>query len=134
MLRTQLKDGNHKDWEDLIYPLLFAYRNSIHSSSNETPYYIIHGRDANIPINEFLGAIPKRNISPSDYVGNLVNRLRYTFQRVREESEKARERQREQYNKRVKENKYVVGDKVLLDIVVVIVQTGALLTRPIHFM
>jgi hypothetical protein len=122
MLRKQLKDGNHEDWEDLIDPLLFAYRNSIHSSSNETPYYIIHGRDANIPINEFLGAIPKTNISPSDYVGNLVNRLRYTFQRVREESEKARERQREQYNKRAKENKYVVGDRVLLDIVVV--QTG----------
>jgi hypothetical protein len=61
MLRKQLKDGNHEDWEDLIdLPIelfsieLFAYRNSIHSSSNETPYYIIHGRDANIPINEFL--------------------------------------------------------------------------------
>ncbi|XP_045023874.1 uncharacterized protein LOC123468657 [Daphnia magna] len=41
------------------------------------------------------------------------------FQRVREETEKARNRQREQYNKRAKEKKYVVGDKVLLDIRVV---------------
>jgi hypothetical protein len=31
MLRKQLKDDNHEDWEDLIDPLLFAYRNSIHS-------------------------------------------------------------------------------------------------------
>ena len=45
--------------------------------------------------------------------------MRYCFQRVREESEKAQTRQREQYNKRVKEMKYVVGDRVLLDIRVV---------------
>ncbi len=99
--------------------MLFAYRNSIHSSSNETPYYLLHGRDANIPINEFLGAVPKTNISPSVCVGNLVNNLRYTFQRVKEENKKARARQKEQYDKRAKENRVIIGDKVLLDIVVV---------------
>jgi hypothetical protein len=49
----------------------------------------------------------------------LVNNLRYTFQRVKEENKKARARQKEQYDKRAKENRYIVGDKVLLDIVVV---------------
>jgi hypothetical protein len=38
---------------------------------------------------------------------------------VAEESAKARERQREQYNKRAKEFNYKVGDRVLLDIRVV---------------
>ncbi|KZS00109.1 Uncharacterized protein APZ42_003729, partial [Daphnia magna] len=45
-------------------------------------------------------ASPQTFKSVSDYVGNLADRLRYSFQRVREESEKARNRQREQYNKR----------------------------------
>jgi NH3-dependent NAD+ synthetase len=53
-------------------------------------------------------AVPKTNISPSDYVGNLVNNLRYTFQRVKEENIKARARQKEQYDKRAKENRYIV--------------------------
>ena len=48
-----------------------------------------------------------------------MNNLRYTFQGVREENKKARARQKEQYDKRAKENLYIVGDKVLLDIVVV---------------
>ncbi|KZS05462.1 Uncharacterized protein APZ42_031347 [Daphnia magna] len=64
-------------------------------------------------------ASPQTFKSVSDYVGNLADHLRYNFQRVREESEKARNRQPEQYNKRTKERKYVVGDRVLLDIRVV---------------
>ncbi|KAK4013887.1 hypothetical protein OUZ56_026439 [Daphnia magna] len=53
-------------------------------------------------------ASPSTFKSASDYVGNLTDRLRYSFQRVREETEKARNRQREQYNKRAKEKNYVV--------------------------
>jgi transposase InsO family protein/phosphotransferase system HPr-like phosphotransfer protein len=119
MLRKELQDGAHEDWEELIDPLLFAYRNSVHSSTKETPHFILHGRDANIPVNELLSAVPKTNISLSDYVGNMMNRLRFSFQRVKEENEKAREIQRKQYDKRAKEFKYKVGDKVLLDVVVV---------------
>uniref|UniRef100_A0A0P4ZJF0 RNA-directed DNA polymerase n=2 Tax=Daphnia magna TaxID=35525 RepID=A0A0P4ZJF0_9CRUS len=119
MLRKELKDGKHANWEEMLDDVLFAYRSSTHSSTLETPYYLVHGRDPNIPINEFLDASPSTFKSASDYVGNLNDRLRYSFQRVREETEKARNRQREQYNKRAKEKKYVVGDKVLLDIRVV---------------
>ncbi|KAI9552535.1 hypothetical protein GHT06_020379 [Daphnia sinensis] len=109
--KLKLKDGEHANWEDMLDDVLFAYRSSTHSSTLETPYYLVHGRDPNIPINEFLDASPSIFKSASDYVGNLANRLRYSFQRVREETEKARNRQREQYKKRAKEKKYVVGDK-----------------------
>ncbi|KZS20297.1 Uncharacterized protein APZ42_013090 [Daphnia magna] len=83
----------YANWENMLNEVLFAYRSSVHSSTLETPYYLVQG--------------------------NLADRLRYSFQRVREESGKARNRQREQYNKRAKERKYVVGDRVLLDIRVV---------------
>lgn len=42
--------------------------------------------------------------------------LRIAFQRIKEESAKAREKQREQYNKRAKALRYRVGDRVLLDV------------------
>ena len=113
MLRKELKDGQHANWEDMLDDVLFAYRSSVHSSTLETPYYLLHGRDPNIPINEFLDSSPKLIKSPSDYVGRLNERLRYSFQRVRDENVKARTRQREQYIKRAKEMKYLVGDRVL---------------------
>ncbi|KAK4028705.1 hypothetical protein OUZ56_021709 [Daphnia magna] len=43
MLRKELKDGEHADWEDFLDDVLFAYRSSVHSSTLETPYYLVHG-------------------------------------------------------------------------------------------
>jgi len=88
MLRKELVNGAHSDWEDLLDPLLFAYCSSIHSSTKESLYYIVHGRDPNIPIYEFLDAAPKTDKSPSDYVGDLVNRLRYSFKGWQKRAEK----------------------------------------------
>ena len=42
--------------------------------------------------------------------------LRIAFQRTKEENAKAREQQREQYNKRAKALCYRVGERVLLDV------------------
>ena len=119
MLRKELEDGAHGNLEDMLGDVCFAYRASVNSSTLETPYYLLHGRDPNVPINQFLDAVPEPVPSSSDYIGSLVDRLRFSFQRTREENEKARQRQREQYNKRAKLHKYKIGDRVLLDIRVV---------------
>jgi hypothetical protein len=38
MLRKELTDGHHDDWEDVFGEVCFAYRSSIQSSTNESPY------------------------------------------------------------------------------------------------
>ena len=119
MLRKELEDGQHGNWENMLGDVCFAYRASVNSSTSETPYYLLHGRDPNVPINQFLDAVSEPVPSSFDYIGSLVDRLRFSFQRTRDENEKARERQREQYNKRAKLYNYKIGDRVLLDIRVV---------------
>lgn len=119
MLRKMLKDGQHQDWELLLGDVCFAYRNSVHSSTLETPYYLVHGRDPNLAINQFLETRPEYFQSSSDYLANLTERIRYSFQKAPEENQKARLRQKEQYDKRASKLDYKVGDKVLLDIRVV---------------
>ena len=73
------------------------------------------GRDVNFPINKILGAVPEP-VPSSNYVDSLLERPRYSFQRAHEYNVKARERQREQYNKRALLHNYKPGDRVLLDI------------------
>lgn len=119
MLRKLLKDGQHQDWEELLGDVCFAYRNSVHSSTLETPYYLVHGRDPNVAINQYLQAVPEKVISQSDYLERLSERLRFSFAKAKEENEKARRRQKEQYDKRAKALEYKIGDKVLLDVRVV---------------
>lgn len=119
MLRKELKEGQHGNWEEILGEVCFAYRTSVHSSTLETPYYLVHGRDPNVPINLFLDANPEPVPSATDYIGNMVNRLRFSFQKAKIENEKARERQRIQYNKRAIINEYKTGDRVLLDVRIV---------------
>jgi hypothetical protein len=76
------------------------------------------GRDVNFPINKILGAVPDP-VPSANYVDSLLERLRYSFQRAHEHNKKAREQQREQYNKRAKLFNYKPGDRVLLDVRVV---------------
>jgi len=118
MLRKELIDGHHDNWEDVLGEVCFAYRSSIHSSTNESPYYMCFGRDVNFPINKILGAVPDP-VPSANYVDSLLERLRYSFQRAHEYNKKAREQQREQYNKRAKLFNYKPGDRVLLDVRVV---------------
>ncbi len=119
MLRKELEDGAHSNWEEMLGNVCFAYRASIHSSTLESPYYLLHGRDPNVAINHFLSVTPQPIPSASDYIGSMVDRLHFSFHRVREENAKARERQRKQYNARAVVHKYAVGDKVLLSVKVV---------------
>jgi hypothetical protein len=118
MLRKELIDGHHDNWEDVLGEVCFAYRSSIHSSTNESPYYMCFGRDVNFPINKILGAVPDP-VPSANYVDSLLERLRYSFQRAHEYNKKTREQQREQYNKRAKLFNYKTGDRVLLDVRVV---------------
>ncbi|KAI9554901.1 Retrovirus-related Pol polyprotein [Daphnia sinensis] len=105
MLRKELEDGCNDNWENILGEVCFAYRTSIHSSTLESPFFMVYGRDANLPINNFLEVMT----APRFHHPTI-------FQRAREENKKARERQREQYNKRAIIQEYKVGDKVLLDI------------------
>ena len=116
MLRKELADGNHHNWENLLGDVCFAYRSTVHTSTMETPNYLVHGRDPNLAINNFLETNPEPVPSASDYIGRLNERLRLSFQLAREANLEARRKHREQYNKRVKIHKYQVGDRVLLDV------------------
>ncbi|KZS04181.1 Uncharacterized protein APZ42_032918 [Daphnia magna] len=73
MLRKYMEQGFPK-WEEVLGPVAFAYRNSVHSSTLETPYFLNHGRDPVVPIDQFLQK-PANFIIPSDYKSQLMQRL-----------------------------------------------------------
>jgi hypothetical protein len=68
-----------------------------------------------MPIDQFLRPLPPVIVTPSDYKSQIMKRLHEAFQLVKINLSQAREQQKAQYDKRVKEQKFNVGDKVLLD-------------------
>ncbi|KAK4037551.1 hypothetical protein OUZ56_029583 [Daphnia magna] len=71
------------------------------SPQPKTPYYLNHGRDAVMPIDRWLQTTPSDPITPQDYKSGTMKRLFKAFYLVKENLEKARAQQKEQYNKRL---------------------------------
>jgi transposase InsO family protein len=45
----------HTNWVDLVSTILMAYRTTIHDSTGETPYFLMHGRDMRTPMDLEFG-------------------------------------------------------------------------------
>ncbi len=114
MIRKYVKDG-FENWEEVLGPMAAAYRNSVHSSTMESPYFLITARDPNMVVDRFL--IPEsESITPRDYKSQILRRLREGFKLAKTNLLEARRQQKAQYDKRAKEEKFEVGDRVLLDV------------------
>lgn len=50
----------HDDWKELLEPLRFAYCNSVNSSTHETPYFLVHGRDPILLIDRIFEEFNKK--------------------------------------------------------------------------
>ena len=112
-------DAGHTNWEEMLDYVAFAYRGSIHKSTLETPYYLVHGRDPVMLLDHILGHKPESPITPNSYAQQALKRLNIAYRLVKQNTRDARIRQKELYDKRAKTNNYQVGDKVLKEVVVV---------------
>ena len=63
MIRKYIGDG-YEQWEEVLGPMASAYRNSVHSSTMESPYFLITARDPNMVVDRF--SIPK-SFNPSSF-------------------------------------------------------------------
>lgn len=130
MIRKYISDG-YENWEEILGVVASAYRNSVHSSTLETPYFLNHGRDPTMVIDRFLIPQSTTSLTPRDYKSQAMKRLQEGFVLARNNLIDARKKQKIQYDKRAKELPYDVGDKVLLDVRVIVPGTSKKL-NPIY--
>ena len=103
------------DWDDHLPHLLFAYRSSAQESTRESPFFLLFGRDPRISTETILS----KPTSPylvdiEDYRTELVTKLSSAWTMAQEKIGKARQAQKEQYDRKAKESKLSVGDRVMV--------------------
>ena len=51
LIIAKLVENKGRDWDRLLGAVLFSYQTTPHSSTNETPFFLLHvyGRDAKLP-------------------------------------------------------------------------------------
>ena len=52
-------NANHDNWDELLPAITFAYNSSRQESSRLSPFYLMHGTEALIPMDVALGVDPK---------------------------------------------------------------------------
>lgn len=104
--------SHQRDWDEFIPYVLFAYRTSIQETTQETPFYLMYGRDARLPIDVALTQPTVRYTSTDDYRVDLVDKLQHAFTQAKENTERAQQKQKLYADEHSKEPTYEIGEKV----------------------
>ena len=80
-------DRKTRNWDDLLQPLQFAYRVSVNDVTGYSPYFLIHGREATLPLEACLSIDDE--LSEEGYVAKLTEGLSKAFSIAREQQFKA---------------------------------------------
>ena len=104
--------ANHRDWDEKLPAVAFAYRASEHESTGFTPFYLMHGREARIPADIVYGPAQSEIEPDNDFVATLQDTLREAFHLTRQQLGKAAIRRKVQYDLRARPQKFAVGSWV----------------------
>ena len=107
-----------KDWDQYLDPILFAIRTSVQASMKHTPFFLIHGREARLPLEvekaDFI-ADSKQLPEINRIIEQLTKLKDEIFPAVMANIDIAQTRQKDQYSKRkgLGKQEIKVGDTVM---------------------
>ena len=103
------------DWDERIPYVLFAYRSSVQQSTGESPFFLLYGRDPQLPTEEALSKPTQRcHVDSDDYRSELVQMLSDAWDQAKKNVKVAQSRQKKQHDRRVRMPNFMVGDRVFV--------------------
>ncbi|KZR99340.1 Uncharacterized protein APZ42_004828, partial [Daphnia magna] len=108
--------SDHKDWDESLPFVTFAYNTSRHESTGRTPFYLVYGREAVLPIDGALNAdpnlVPPPDRDPSEWA---VERLQQARLEVQAHAAAVQRKQKKVYDEGRREaTTYLPGEQVLI--------------------
>jgi len=89
------------DWNEQLPYVLFAYRSSIQISTQESPFYLLYGRDSQLPVNEVLTTPDDQcTIDLRDYKTEFCYRFTEAWELAQHKIQKSQKSQKEYYDQR----------------------------------
>lgn len=114
MLKTFVNE-NRDDWDDHLPYLTMAYRATVHDSTGCTPNQLMLGREANLPLDIMMGPPPRgqdKYRCAVEYVEWVRQATMGAYERAHSTLKKTARRQKRNYDVRVQQTEYKVGDFV----------------------
>ena len=74
-----VNDNDNQHWDDLIPSVLFAYRTLKHSTTKQSPFYLMYGREAQLPINLELSNQDQKDIPYEEALQRRISHILSNF-------------------------------------------------------
>jgi hypothetical protein len=106
--------SSESDWDAYIPYVLSAYRSSYNSSTEETPYYMVFGRQMTLPVDVMLNIGEAYFTDYSDYADEMAYRLNEAHTRVKARLQSVVDDREQKNNEMNNAKEFNVGDLVWL--------------------
>lgn len=113
-----LEPHQKQKWKAYLGPMVHAYNCTRHESTGQTPYLLMFGRNPRLPIDVTLGLRIDEQQPSSKCIAELRDHLSQAYQLATEAAEKARQKQKEGYDVKIRGAVIKPGDRVLVKTVV----------------
>jgi len=118
MLATTITESGG-EWEEHLPKVCFAYNTSKQASTGFTPFQLMFGRQARIPLDVIYKTPMPQSVNVPQYVVQLRKSLEKAHNLARQNLKTAAGRQKERYDRNAHGEPYKIGDKVWLHSTVV---------------
>ena len=114
MLAKTLERGG-QDWDTHLPFVLFAYRATQQESTQESPFFLLYGRDPRLPVEEVLSPLQTKTlVDLREYGADLAHKMSGAWESARENVKKAQRRQKNCYDRGKRPPNFAVGERVFL--------------------
>ncbi|KAK6183229.1 hypothetical protein SNE40_010750 [Patella caerulea] len=116
MLGT-LHHSQKLEWRKHVKPLTHAYNCTVNETTGYSPYYLMFGRHARLPIDIAFGTDPgmcQSSKPVSKYVSDLKDRLKSAYETALNHTLKSCEKNKKLYDRKAFAVKLEIGDRVLV--------------------
>ena len=114
MLAKTVEEGG-RDWDTRLPYVLFAYRTSMQESTKESPFFLLYGRDAQLPTEAALSPPEDSEfVDLDDYRAEVAQKLSHAWEMARSNVTRAQKQQKKYYDRRARPSNFCVGDRVFV--------------------
>ena len=113
MLATAVGDRPF-EWETHLRRMCYAYNTSVHPTTGFSPFQLMFGREARMPVDIMLGTTNSAETTLPQYVTRLRTSLETMYGYVRDHMEHKQAKQKVRYDARSEGKPFAVGDLVWL--------------------
>jgi hypothetical protein len=115
---AKITSYKYKEWDEILPSVLLAYRTMKHNTTKFTPFSLIYGRDAKLPIESIIETYYEENNSFQEALLKRIFEIEDVLLKQQEEAinniREVQKLQKEYHDKNLRHSKLNIGDQVLV--------------------